>query len=59
MHIFRCNSTNFQKNLSDKNHKIRVELDISNVEFCLEDVEFQNSSILLHSLKIGLFDYII
>ena len=50
----------FKKKL---NGKIRIELDIPNVEFCLKldinNVKFQNSNILLHSLKNWLFDYIV
>ena len=39
---------------------MRIRLDIANVKFCLEldnkNVKFQNSNILLHSLKKRLFD---
>lgn len=68
MHIFKWNSTlvmsNSKQQLKKKvNDKIYVELDIPNVEFCLKldinNVKFQNSSILLHSLKNWLFDYIV
>ena len=69
MHIFKWNSTLVMSNSKQQfkkkkfNGKIRVELDIPNVEFCLKldinNVKFQNSNILLHSLKNWLFDYIV
>ena len=68
MYIFKWNSTLVMSNSKQQfkkklNGKIRVELDIPNVEFCLKldinNVKFQNSSILLHSLKNCLFDYIV
>ena len=69
MHIFKWNSTLVMSNSKQQfkkkkfNGKIRVELDIPNVEFCLKldinNVKFQNSSILLHNLKNWLFDYIV
>ena len=69
MHIFKWNSTLVMSNSKQQfkkknfNGKIRVELDIPNVEFCLKldinNVKFQNSSILLHGLKNWLFDYIV
>ena len=68
MHIFKWNSTLVMSNSKQQfkkklNGKIRIELDISNVEFCLKldinNVKFQNSNILLHSLKNWLFDYIV
>ena len=69
MHIFKWNSTLVMSNSKQQfkkkkfNGKIRVELDIPNVEFCLKldinNVKFQNSSILLHSLKNWLFDHIV
>ena len=56
--------SNSKQQLKKKvNDKIYVELDIPNVEFCLKldinNVKFQNSSILLHNLKNWLFDYIV
>ena len=69
MHIFKWNSTLVMSNSKQQfkkknfNGKIRVELDIPIVEFCLKldinNVKFQNSSILLHNLKNWLFDYIV
>ena len=44
---------NFQKILSGK---ICIELDIANVEF---HVKFKNKNILLYSLKMRLFSYIV
>ena len=67
MHIFKWNliflMLNSMQQKKKKSDKICIELDIANVEFQVEldisNIEFQSRNILLHSLKSGLFGYII